>query len=736
MKIEAPKTVAAGIPAIEKSLEFAWTEAGPIRGTVALLKVNQKTGFDCPGCAWPDPDHRSITEFCENGAKAVAEETTTERATPDLFRQFSVAEMLTRSDYWIGKRGRLTHPMVLREGATHYAPIEWDEAFALIAAELRALSSPHEALFYTSGRTSNEAAFLYQLFARKFGTNNLPDCSNMCHESSGTGLTESIGVGKGTVTLEDFDHADAIFVIGQNPGTNHPRMLTTLGAASQRGCKIVSVNPLFETGLNHFKHPQHVFHLFGAGMPIACLHLPVRINGDVAFLKGMMKIILEKNAEDRDFIATHTAGFETFREALDAVTWPEIETASGLSRQQIEAATQIAIEAKNTIVCWAMGITQHKNGVANVQEIANFLLLRGNMGRPGAGACPVRGHSNVQGDRTMGIWEKMPESFLQKLDSEFHFTAPRDHGYDAVAATRAMHEGKARVFFGMGGNFLSAMADTDFVAEAMRQCNLTVHVSTKPNRAHLVTGKQALILPCLGRTEKDRGQFVTVEDSMSMVHASHGHLEPASEHLLSECQIVAGLAKAVLGEDWSALIENYDLIRDHISRVIPGFENFNEHVRKPGGFWLGNAAARLEFHTATDKANFTIHPIPSHPLEPGRFLLMTIRSHDQYNTTIYGLDDRYRGIYNGRHVVFLNPEDMAEQGIAERQQLDITSYFEGEQRIARGFAAVPYQIPRGCAAAYYPETNVLVPIRSFADRSLQPASKSIVVSFKASSQTN
>jgi molybdopterin-dependent oxidoreductase alpha subunit len=729
LKIEAPKTVAAGFPAIEKSAEFAWSEAGPVRGTVALLKVNQKDGFDCPGCAWPDPDHRSVTEFCENGAKAVAEETTTERAAPEFFSRHSVEEMLEQSDYWIGKSGRLTHPMFLREGATHYEPIEWSAAFDLIARELRALASPDEAVFYTSGRTSNEAAFLYQLFARKFGTNNLPDCSNMCHESSGAGLNEAIGVGKGTVTLEDFDFADAIFVIGQNPGTNHPRMLTTLQQAAQRGCKIVSVNPLFETGLNHFKHPQQVFKLLGTGTRLACLHLPVRINGDVAVLKGMMKVIVERDALDRGFISGHTDGFEDFRRALDAVTWEEILSSSGLSREQIESAARIAIDARNTIVCWAMGLTQHKNGVANVQEIMNFLLLRGNIGRPGAGPCPVRGHSNVQGDRTMGIWEKMPETFLTKLDAEFDFTSPRKHGYDAVSAARAMHDGKVGVFFGMGGNFLSAMADTGFVSEAMRRCRLTVHVSTKPNRAHLVTGKQALILPCLGRTEKDRNQFVTVEDSMSMVHASRGHLDPASPHLLSEPQIVAGLAKAVLGEDWSAMIDDYDLIRNHIERVIPNFDKFNERVRKPGGFWLGNAASRREFRTRAGKARFTIHPIPRHDLKPDQFLLMTIRSHDQFNTTIYGLDDRYRGIYNGRDVVFLNREDMAELGLEERQKVDITSHFEDELRTIRGFTVVPYDIPRRCAAAYYPETNPLVPIRAQADKSLQPASKSLIVTF-------
>jgi molybdopterin-dependent oxidoreductase alpha subunit len=730
LKIKAPETIAAGIPAIEKSMEFAWSQAGVVRGTVALLKLNQKNGFDCPGCAWPDPEHRSITEFCENGAKAVAEETTTERATPEIFRQYSVQEMLQQSDYWIGKRGRLTHPMLLREGATHYEPITWDAAFHLIGQELKSLPTPHEAIFYTSGRTSNEAAFLYQLFVRKYGTNNLPDCSNMCHESSGAGLGEVIGVGKGTVTLEDFDHADAIFVIGQNPGTNHPRMLTTLQSASLRGCKIVSVNPLFEAGLNHFKHPQQVLHFIGGGTPIACLHLPIKINGDVAFLKGMMKVIIEKDAVDREFIAACTDGYEAFRKDLESVTWDEILTGSGLTRLQIEVAAQIAIDARNTIVSWAMGITQHKNGVANVQEITNFLLLRGNMGRPGAGACPVRGHSNVQGDRTMGIWEKMPEEFHEKLDAEFNFKSPREHGYDAVAATQAMHRGRAKVFIGMGGNFHSAMADTDFVAAAMRQCNLTVHISTKPNRAHLVTGKQALILPCLGRTEKDRGQFITVEDSMSMVHASHGHLDPASPQLLSEIQIIAGIARATIGEDWSAMVNDYDLIRDHISRVIPGFEHFNEHVRKPGGFWLGNAAARREFHTETTKARFTIHPIPNHKLEPGQLLLMTIRSHDQYNTTIYGLDDRYRGVYNGRDVIFLNREDMAEQGIEANQKVDITSHFEGEQRTARGFTVVPYDIPRSCAAAYYPETNVLVPIRAYAEKSLQPASKSIAITLR------
>jgi molybdopterin-dependent oxidoreductase alpha subunit len=747
LQLDHPQVTAGGIPAITSALQHAIGEAGVVRGTKLLRDLNQFAGFDCPGCAWPDPDtHRSITEFCENGAKAVAEEGTLKRVTPDFFRQWSVAELSCQSDHWLGKAGRLTHPMVLRAGAGHYEPISWDDAFQLIGRELNALTSPSRASFYTSGRTSNEAAFLYQLFVRQFGTNNLPDCSNMCHESSGTALGDTIGRGKATVALGDFDLADAIFIIGQNPGTNHPRMLTTLQAAARRGCKIVSVNPLFETGLNHFQHPQHPLSFFGSGTPLACLHLPVRINGDVAFLKGVMKHMFEEEQRrpgevlDRAFIERHTSGFREFHQALKQVSWDDIVEQSALSREQIGQAAEIAIQAKNVICCWAMGLTQHKNAVDNIQEIVNFLMLRGNLGRPGAGACPVRGHSNVQGDRTMGIFEKMPDDFLNRLGAEFAFSPPRQNGLDTVETIRAMHTGLIDVFVSMGGNFLSATPDTDFTAAALRKCRLTVQISTKLNRSHLITGQQALILPALGRSESDLQadgpQFVSTENSMAVVQTSRGTLSPASEHLRSEPWIVAGIAKATLSNshtDWDGLVANYDRIRDSVERVVPGFERFNQRVRQPGGFELPNPIRDRVFATPTGKAQFTVNALPLLQLEPGQFLMMTIRSHDQYNTTIYGLDDRYRGVHHGRRVILLNEEDCREAGLTSGDFVDITSHFCGQLRTAPRFAVYPYPIPRRCAATYFPETNVLVPIGSVAEKSNTPASKSVVISLKRSS---
>jgi molybdopterin-dependent oxidoreductase alpha subunit len=746
LKTNPPPRAAAGIPAIVHSMEQAFGEMGVVRATKTLLKVNQTDGFDCPGCAWPDPQHRSMVEFCENGAKAVAEEATESRITNEFFARWSIAELAAQSDYWLTHQGRLTHPMVRREGGRHYEPISWDGAFRLLADELNGLESPSEAIFYTSGRTSNEAAFLYQLFVRQFGTNNLPDCSNMCHESSGSALGEAIGVGKGTVSLEDFDQADAIFIIGQNPGTNHPRMLTTLQQAAKRGCRIVSINPLEETGLVRFRHPQHPWEFLGSGTPIACLHLPVRINGDVAVVKGIMKVMLE--AEDRNpgsvfdhaFIKEYTSGFDEFIQALRREDWDEIIEESGVAKDLIERAASIAIEAKNTICCWAMGLTQHKNAVANIQEVTNFLLLRGNMGRPGAGACPVRGHSNVQGDRTMGIFEKMPDSFLDQLGREFRFEPPREHGYDTVKAIEAMHAGKAKVFFALGGNFISATPDTEFTADALRQCSLTAHVSTKLNRSHLITGRRALILPCLGRTESDiqasGPQFVTVENSMSVVHTSRGSLPPASTDLLSEPAIVCRMARTVLGGkttvDWEGLTANYDRIRDHIAAVVPGCEDYNRRVRVPGGFRLPNGARDRNFRTRSGKAEFKIHSLVRQRLAPGEFLMMTIRSHDQYNTTIYGLDDRYRGIHQGRRVVFLHSKDISEAGLREGQLVDLTSHFQGEKRVAPQFVVRPYQIPRRCAATYFPEANVLVPIGSTADKSNTPASKSVVITLSPS----
>jgi molybdopterin-dependent oxidoreductase alpha subunit len=753
LEISPASEAAGGLPAIVSALKHSWAEMGASRTLRTLTRVNQKGGFDCPGCAWPEPDgERTHFEFCENGAKHVADEATTKRVTPEFFEKWSVTELTRQSDMWLNDQGRLTHPMLLRRGSDHYEPIGWDEAFKLIAAELNALASPDEAVFYTSGRTSNEAAFLYQLFVRQFGTNNLPDCSNMCHESSGSALSESIGVGKGTVTLDDFARAEAIFVIGQNPGTNHPRMLSTLQAAKRRGCRIVHINPLPEAGMSRFKHPQEVFDtLVGRGTQLADLFLQVRINGDVALLQGISKEVLEEDARrgggvlDRAFLAAHTDGFAEFAAALKQVGWDEITEGCGIEREQIREAAQAFINSERMIFCWAMGLTQHRNAVANIQEIVNLLLLRGQIGREGAGVCPVRGHSNVQGDRTMGIWERPTPAFLDALAREFDFEPPRAHGFDTVESIKAMHAGAAKVFFAMGGNFLSATPDTQYTAEALGRLRLTVQVSTKLNRAHLITGERALILPCLGRTEIDRQatgeQFVSAENSMGVVQSSRGNLQPASAELLSEVMIVARLAEATLGARggegggvrWTELAADYDLIRERISRVVVGFENYNERVRRPGGFYLPNFAREREWKTATGKARFTVHGLPRHELAPGQFLMMTIRSHDQFNTTIYGLDDRYRGIRNERRVVMLNPEDIREAGLAEGEVVDLISHFEGEERIARRFIVVPYSIPRRSAATYFPETNVLVPIGSVAEKSNTPASKSVVISLRPAS---
>jgi molybdopterin-dependent oxidoreductase alpha subunit len=739
------KQLAAGPPAVVAAMKYSLREMGAQRTLKTLLQVNQMGGFDCPGCAWPEGDReRAHAEFCENGAKHVADEATRKRVTPDFFREHSIKQLGEQSDVWLNAQGRLTHPMLLRRGGTHYEAISWDEAFKLIADELNALASPDEAVFYTSGRTSNEAAFLYQLFVRQFGTNNLPDCSNMCHESSGTGLTRTIGVGKGTVTLDDFELADAVFVVGQNPGTNHPRMLSTLQRAARRGCRIVHVNPLPEAGLVRFKHPQEVRGWIGAGTPLATHFLQVRINGDVALLKGIAKEVLEEEARrpggvlDHEFIEQYTNGFEAYAAALRAVGWDEIEEQSGVGRDQIRAAARVFAESERTIFCWAMGLTQHRNAVANVEEIVNLLLLRGQIGKPGAGACPVRGHSNVQGDRTMGIWERPTEAFLDSLAREFRFDPPRRHGFDTVNAIRAMHEGRARVFFALGGNFLSATPDTEFTAEALRRARLTVQVSTKLNRAHLVTGERALILPCLGRTERDvqqaGEQFVSCENSMGVVQMSRGNLEPASEQLLSEVQIVARLAAATLGArsgvNWAEMASDYDLIRERIARTIPGFDDYNRRVREPGGFYLPNLARGREFKTASGKAEFTVHPLPHHELAPGELLMMTIRSHDQFNTTVYSFDDRYRGVSNERRVVFLNADDMKEQNLKEGDAVDLVGRFEGTERVARNFRAVPYPIPRRCCATYFPEANVLVPLGHVAERSNTPASKSVVITLR------
>ncbi|MGK5531413.1 FdhF/YdeP family oxidoreductase [Streptomyces sp. URMC 129] len=737
-EVSAPRHAAAGLPAIAHSVRHARRQMGVARGTRALLRVNQPDGFDCPGCAWPEPDTPHVAEFCENGAKAVAEEATLRRVTPAFFAEHPVAELAGRSGYWLGQQGRLTHPMYLPEGADRYEPIGWDEAFGLIAQELRALDSPDEAVFYTSGRTSNEAAFLYQLFARRFGTNNLPDCSNMCHESSGSALTETLGVGKGSVHLKDLYRADLIIVAGQNPGTNHPRMLSALEKAKAAGARIITVNPLPEAGMERFRNPQTARGLAGPGTPLTDLFLQIRLGGDQALFRLLNKLILERpDAVDTDFVREHTHGFEEFAAAARSADWAETLRATGLDRESVERALAMVLQARSVIVCWAMGLTQHKHSVPTIKEVVNFLLLRGNIGRPGAGVCPVRGHSNVQGDRTMGIVERPTPALLSALEREFGFEPPRRHGLDVVNSIRALRDGAVKVFFAMGGNFVAASPDTAVTEAAMRRARLTVHVSTKLNRSHCVTGTRALILPTLGRTERDvraaGEQFVTVEDSMGVVHASRGRLRPASDQLLSEPAIVCRLARRVLGDDdvvpWAGFERDYRTIRASIARVIPGFEGFEVRVGLPGGFTLPHAPRDARrFPTATGKANFSADPV-SHPVVPeGRLLLQTLRSHDQYNTTIYGLDDRYRGITGGRRVVLVHPDDARALGLADGAYADITSeWTDGSERTAPGFRVVHYPTARGCAAAYYPETNVLVPLDATADVSNTPAGKSLVI---------
>ncbi|MFE3523862.1 FdhF/YdeP family oxidoreductase [Streptomyces sp. NPDC059161] len=739
-QVAAPRRAAAGLPAIGHTLRMAQEQMGLRRTVQTLLKVNQKDGFDCPGCAWPEGDKRHTAEFCENGAKAVAEEATLRRVTPDFFAAHPLSDLAERSGYWLGQQGRITQPMYLPEGAERYEAIAWERAFEIIAEELNALGSPDEALFYTSGRTSNEAAFLLQLFAREFGTNNLPDCSNMCHESSGSALTQTIGIGKGSVSLEDLHQADLIVVAGQNPGTNHPRMLSALEKAKAAGAKIISVNPLPEAGLAKFKNPQTPQGMI-KGADLTDLFLQIRIGGDQALFRLLNKLIVEtEGAVDELFVREHTHGYEEFKAAAQEADWDQTLAATGLTRTEIEQALAMVLASKRTIVCWAMGLTQHKHAVPTIREVVNFLLLRGNIGRTGAGVCPVRGHSNVQGDRTMGIFERPAPAFLDALEKEFGFAPPREHGYDVVRSIEALRDGKAKVFFAMGGNFVGATPDTEVTEAAMRRASLTVHVSTKLNRSHAVTGRRALILPTLGRTDKDvqksGKQFVTVEDSMGMVHASRGNLTPASPHLLSEPAIVVRMAQATLGANssinWAEFEKDYATIRDRIARVVPGFEDFNKKVAHPGGFQLPHGPRdERRFPTATGKANFTAAPVEFPELPEGRLLLQTLRSHDQYNTTIYGLDDRYRGIKGGRRIVMVNPEDARQLGLADGSYTDLVSEWkDGVERRAPGFRVVHYPTARGCAAAYYPETNVLVPLGSTADVSNTPASKSVIVRFE------
>lgn len=737
------KDEAAGVKAVLVSMQRGLEQMGPLRTAAALTRLNQRHGFDCPGCAWPE-EHggRKLAEFCENGAKAVAEEATKRVVTPDFFARHSVAELEAKPEYWLSQQGRLTQPMVLTPGEEHYRPIEWDDAYRLIAVHLNALTSPDEALFYTSGRTSNEAAFLYQLMVRSFGTNNLPDCSNMCHESSGTALTESIGIGKGSVTVEDVTEADLILIAGQNPGTNHPRMLSVLEKAKANGAKIVAINPLPEAGLIRFKDPQKVHGVVGHGVPIADEFVQIRLGGDMALFAGLGRLLLEAEDAapgtvlDREFIEAHCAGFDDYARQTRAVDLATVTEASGIDETQLRRVADMLIASQRTVICWAMGLTQHRHAVATIGEATNLLFMRGMIGKPGAGVCPVRGHSNVQGDRTMGIWEKMPEKFLDALDNRFGIASPRKHGYDTVDAIRAMRDDRAKVFIGMGGNFVSATPDTEVTEAGLRSCALTVQISTKLNRSHLVHGRTALILPTLGRTDKDfqagGKQMVSVEDSMSMVHLSRGGLTPPSEHLRSEVAIVCQLARALLGPGhpvpWEQFNADYDRIRDAIADVVPGCENYNTKVRQPDGFQLPHPPRdSREFRTTTGKANFSVYPLEWVEVPQGRLVLQTLRSHDQYNTTIYGLDDRYRGVKGGRRVVFVNPADLEAMGLAAGDRVDLVSEFDGQERRAKDFLIVAYSTPRGNAAAYYPETNPLVPLDHTAKKSNTPVSKAVVI---------
>jgi formate dehydrogenase major subunit len=741
---------AGGWGALHATAKALREQSIEIKGSKALLSMNQPHGFDCPGCAWPDPKHTSSFEFCENGAKAVSFELTKRKVTRDFFAQHTVSELAAQSDYWLEEQGRLMEPMRYDSATDRYVPVSWDEAFATVARHLNALGSPDEADFYTSGRASNEAAFLYQIFVRRFGTNNFPDCSNMCHEATSVGLPESIGIGKGTVVLEDFDETEAIFVIGQNPGTNSPRMMTSLHNASRRGVPIVAINPLRERALERFAAPQNPVEMVTLqSTRIASEYCQVNVGGDVAVLKGIMKLVLEAQDEadrigapsvlDFAFMAEHTTGFIALAADIRQTKWEDILRVSGVTLAQIERMAQIYIQAKSAIICYGMGLTQHRRGTEAVQQVANLLMLRGNFGRPGAGICPVRGHSNVQGDRTVGIDEKPSAVLLQQIEKTFGFRPPQRHGHSVVDALQAMIDGKSKVFIGLGGNFVAATPDTEVVRAAMRRLQLTVAINTKLNRGHVVHGQEALILPCLARSDIDMQasgrQSITVEDSMSMVHASSGLVEPPSPDLKSEVAIVCGMARATLPEggiDWDAFEGDYALIRDKIEAVFPTlFADFNHRLQVPGGFQLYNGPRYRVWRTENGKANFLVFPgLAEHPEvgDPACLMLTTIRSHDQYNTTIYTLDDRYRGVFGGRKVVFMNAQDMADRNIEADAEVELASLADaGLPRAVRGFKAHPYQIPRGSIASYYPETNVLMPVTYFDPRSKTPSAKSIPV---------
>ncbi|MCZ2404862.1 FdhF/YdeP family oxidoreductase [Paenarthrobacter sp. Z7-10] len=740
---DKPEDWAAGVPAVYISMKAALEHMGVNRSRKTLLGMNQKDGFDCPSCAWPDPGHRKTFEFCENGAKAVTWEATPVVISSEFWAEHTVSELRQKSEYWLGMQGRLTEPVYKAEGEDHYRPVSWDKAFSILADKLKSLDSPDQAAFYTSGRTSNEAAFLYQLFVRGYGTNNLPDCSNMCHESSGWGMGQTIGVGKATVSYDDYAKADLIIIMGQNPGTNHPRMLTALEEAKEAGGTIVAVNPMPEAGLKRYKNPQKVKGIIGRGTDIADQYLQIRLGGDMALLQALSKRVLDAEAKapgavlDHEFLREHCQGLEELRDHLSGLDEQAVLEATGLRIEEIDELAARYLQADKVIVTWAMGLTQQKKGVAAIKEVINLLLLRGNIGKPGAGASPIRGHSNVQGDRTMGIWEQMPPAFLDALGKEFDFAPPREHGADAVETIRRMHDGGIKVFTALGGNLVAAISDTQTAEAAMEKTEMTVQISTKLNRSHTVTGAEALILPTMGRTEIDLQatgpQFVSVEDTVCAVHPSWGKVNPVAPNLLSEIAIVSRLARAVLGDkinaDWSGYEQDYDLIREHISHVVAGCGDYNAKIRQEGGFILPNGPRDSRtFNTPTGKAMLTVNELEYIERPAGTLILQTLRSHDQFNTTIYGNNDRYRGIKNGRHVVFVNPEDLAELGLADGQLVDVRGQYKDDtERVLRKFRVVSYPTARGCAAAYYPEANVLVPLNNTAEGSNTPVSKAVIV---------
>ncbi|GIF44034.1 FdhF/YdeP family oxidoreductase [Actinoplanes xinjiangensis] len=733
LRVGPPADHAAGLEAVRLSLANAVSKMGVRKTARNLAVLNQHDGVDCMSCAWPDPSGRRHTaEFCENGAKAVSWEGQRDTVGPSFFAEHSIADLAGRTDHWLEKQGRLTHPMIRRDGGSHYEPLSWAEAFAVIGRHLQELDSPDQAAFYTSGRASNEAAFVYQLLARAFGTNNLPDCSNMCHESTGTALVRTIGIGKGSVTLDDLHRADLIVVSGQNPGTNHPRMLTALEIAKRDGAKILAINPLPEAGLIRFDNPQKPRGLAGRGTPLADRLLRIRSNGDLALWQALGHLLLKKGVADREFIGASTVGFDEWAAHVAGIDRDQVLAATGLTWDEIEAAADMLAGAERIVHCWAMGITQHRNAVATIKEFVNVALLQGMIGKPGAGLCPVRGHSNVQGDRSMGIWERPSALFLDRLRDEFGFEPPREHGHDAVDTVRAFRDGRAKVFIALGGNFVGAMSDTEVTAASMRNAALTVQVSTKLNRSHVEAGRTALILPTLGRTEQDRTggrvQRVTVEDSMSAVHASRGRSDPAGPLLRSEVDIVCGIAAAALGDrhgiPWDGFAADYEQIRERIGRVVPGCDDYAAKIRA-GGFTMPHPPRDSRtFPTAEGRAVFTVSPLEVMTVPEGRLVLQTLRSHDQFNTTIYGLDDRYRGIRSGRRVVFISAADLAELGFAAGETVDLVSeWADGVERRAERFRLVEYDTPKGCVAAYYPETNPLVPLDSQAEESGTPTSK-------------